>query len=135
MPTDRPVVELVVDVANLVGSRPDGWWRDRQGATERTLAWLAALAGRQVPGAGRVQTVTAVVEGAARRARAPDTLTVLRAAPGQTGDDVIAAHVAGSGGRTQCVVTADRGLRARLPDGVTVLGPGILLRVRDSLRG
>src|SRR6266540_35998 len=26
---------LVVDAANVVGSRPDGWWRDRHGAAER----------------------------------------------------------------------------------------------------
>jgi hypothetical protein len=26
---------LVVDGANVVGSRPTGWWRDRAGAAER----------------------------------------------------------------------------------------------------
>lgn len=28
----------VVDAMNVVGSRPDGWWRDRQGAIERLVA-------------------------------------------------------------------------------------------------
>ena len=41
---------LLVDAANVVGARPDGWWRDRAGATERLLGRLAALAG---PRAGR----------------------------------------------------------------------------------
>lgn len=126
------MTELVVDVANLVGSRPDGWWRDRLGATERALAWLGALPGLDVPGIGPVSSVTAVVEGAARRAQAPDGVTVLRAGKGETGDDVIAAHVAQPHGRTLCVVTADRGLRARIPDGVAVTGPGALLQFRDS---
>jgi len=26
---------LIVDGANVVGSRPDGWWRDRAGAAHR----------------------------------------------------------------------------------------------------
>src|SRR3712207_4113445 len=29
---------------NVVGSRPDGWWRDRRGAMERLLAELEAFA-------------------------------------------------------------------------------------------
>ena len=44
---------LLVDVANVVGSRPDGWWRDRAGATARLLARLAALPGRQLARPGR----------------------------------------------------------------------------------
>jgi len=34
----------VVDVANVMGSRPDGWWRDRAGAAVRLYDELAALA-------------------------------------------------------------------------------------------
>jgi 8-oxo-dGTP diphosphatase len=34
----------VVDVANVMGSRPDGWWRDRAGAAVRLYTELAALA-------------------------------------------------------------------------------------------
>ena len=41
---------LLVDAANVVGSRPDGWWRDRAGAATRLLARLAALPGRSLPG-------------------------------------------------------------------------------------
>ena len=34
----------MVDVANVMGSRPDGWWRDRAGAAVRLYSELAALA-------------------------------------------------------------------------------------------
>ena len=44
----RPLT-VVVDAANVVGSRPDGWWRDRVGATRRLLAELAPLAADGLP--------------------------------------------------------------------------------------
>lgn len=35
----------VVDAMNVIGSRPDGWWRDRRGAIERLVgqldSWIA----------------------------------------------------------------------------------------------
>jgi 8-oxo-dGTP pyrophosphatase MutT (NUDIX family) len=37
-------VRIVVDAANVVGSRPDGWWKDRVAAAERLLAGVTALA-------------------------------------------------------------------------------------------
>jgi len=37
-------VTIVVDVANVMGSRPDGWWRDRAGAAARLHADIARLA-------------------------------------------------------------------------------------------
>jgi predicted RNA-binding protein with PIN domain len=35
----------VVDGMNLIGSRPDGWWRDRAGARRRLVLELSAFAG------------------------------------------------------------------------------------------
>ena len=35
---------LVVDGMNVIGSRPDGWWRDRDGAVRRLLTRLQELA-------------------------------------------------------------------------------------------
>jgi len=35
---------IVVDVANVMGSRPDGWWRDRAGAAVRLHDQIAELA-------------------------------------------------------------------------------------------
>jgi 8-oxo-dGTP diphosphatase len=46
-------VTIVVDVANVMGSRPDGWWRDRAGAAVRLydqIAELAASGGAILPG-------------------------------------------------------------------------------------
>ena len=42
--TPRP--HLVVDGNNVIGTRPDGWWRDRAGAAQRLLARLQALDAR-----------------------------------------------------------------------------------------
>jgi predicted RNA-binding protein with PIN domain len=39
------VTRWLVDASNVVGSRPDGWWRDRQGATARLLDALREFAG------------------------------------------------------------------------------------------
>jgi hypothetical protein len=51
-------VTLIVDGANVMGSRADGWWRDRAGAMARLHGELAELAVRgitgPVPGAGPV---------------------------------------------------------------------------------
>jgi hypothetical protein len=130
---------LVVDVANVVGSRPDGWWRDRAGATSRLLARLATLAGRRLTGPhGDELTCTevvAVVEGQARDVPAPDGVAVVRAAG--SGDDAVAESAAqrAADGTPLLVVTADRGLRARLPAGVQVAGPGWLLARLDEVEG
>ena len=122
---------LVVDAANVVGSRPDGWWRDRAGAAARLLGRLAGLAGTELGGPDgpvSVTEVVAVVEGQARAVPAPDGVRVVRA--DGSGDDALVAWVASAAGPV-LVVTADRGLRARLPAGVEVAGPGWLLGELD----
>jgi len=124
------VTVLVVDAANVVGSRPDGWWRDRAGATERLLARLAALPGRALSGPVDCTGVVAVVEGRARDVPAPDGVQVVRATG--SGDDALVRFAAVQGGPL-LVVTADRGLRDRLPDGVEVKGPGWLLAELDEI--
>ncbi|MEV8409926.1 NTP pyrophosphohydrolase, partial [Streptomyces niveus] len=43
---------LIVDGANVVGSVPDGWWRDRRAAAERLRERLVPLAVDGLPGAG-----------------------------------------------------------------------------------
>ena len=114
---------LVVDGANVVGSVPDGWWRDRAGAAARLHAglqnadlsfdWVVLVlegsAGAGVP-AGEVAGVTTVH------------------APGVGDDEVVAQcrdHT--TSGDTVTVASADRGLLSRLdPLGVTTLGPRAL---------
>ncbi|WP_350226935.1 hypothetical protein [Demequina sediminis] len=64
----RPVI--VVDVANVVGAVPDGWWQDRAGAALRHLERLANLAASPVPAGalslplhGWFPRIVAVIEG------------------------------------------------------------------------
>jgi hypothetical protein len=111
---------LVVDAANVVGSVPDGWWRDRAGAAERLRDALVDVV---VPGVPGPVEVVLVVEGAARGVDGVPGVRVV-AAPG-SGDDTIVEVVAAAGPeRRALVVTADRGLRARvLALGAEVLGP------------
>jgi hypothetical protein len=133
------VVVVLVDVANVVGSRPDGWWRDRAGATARLLARLARRPGREVAGPDgaplAATEVVAVVEGQAREVPEPPGLRLVRAAG--SGDDAVAGFAEQFGADEDAgallVVTADRGLRGRLPPGTPVAGPGWLLRTLDGL--
>jgi hypothetical protein len=132
---DALVTVLVVDAANVVGSRPDGWWRDRAGAAARLLGRLATMPGAPVtgPDGGSVSfpEVVAVVEGKARDVPAPDGVRVVRA-PG-SGDDALVDVAVELVGRPVLVVTADRGLRNRLPAGTAVAGPGWLLVELDRI--
>jgi hypothetical protein len=122
---------LVVDVANVMGSRPDGWWRDRAGAATRLLTELAPLAGAEVRSPDDVPLVVsrvlAVLEGRARDAQAPDGVEAVRATA--DGDSTVAALAADlvAAGDLVLVVTADRGLRASLPGAALVAGPRWLL--------
>ncbi len=122
----------MVDVANVMGSRPDGWWRDRAGAAARLhgeLAGLAARGGPLLPGHPGPPDVVMVLEGAARAATAriepADRVRVVSA--GGSGDDAIVALVRDLPGR-RVVVTADRELRRRcVAEGAQIEGPGWLL--------
>jgi predicted RNA-binding protein with PIN domain len=126
---------VVVDAANVVGSRPDGWWRDRVGAARRLLVRLAAL-DEHLPDA----EVIVVLEGAASRAvagaEAPDTGGLRVVLASGSGDDTIvriAAEVVAQPSHSEVtVVTADRELRQRVEAvGATTTGPRWLLDQLD----
>lgn len=106
---------LVVDSANAVGSVPDGWWRDRAGATERLRDALRPVAAGGLPAVGlrAPLEVVLVVEGAARGTRGAPEVRVV-AARG-SGDDAIVDLVRRECRERECVVvTSDRELRERL---------------------
>jgi 8-oxo-dGTP diphosphatase len=129
-------VTIVVDAANVVGARPDGWWRDRAGAAVRLhseLDRLAASGQAVLPGEEGQPGIVLVLEGAAKAAAArippgsggPGRVRVVQA--DGSGDDAIVALLRELPGR-RVVVTADRELRERsAAAGATVLGPGWLL--------
>lgn len=132
---------LLVDAANVVGSRPDGWWRDRAGAAGRLLAELGGLRAvvtRNPSGVAVVARVVAVLEGAARDAASGDGWAEVVRAAG-SGDDTVVEQARrlarpGSGaepvrGHRVVVVTADRELRRRVLDAAPsaeLAGPGWL---------
>lgn len=148
---------IIVDAANVVGSRPDGWWRDRAGAALRLCEELAGLASRgvsELPASAGMPAlerwfprIVVVLEGAAKSAGEPAGTAAgtpsgpampglaaalsdgrLRIARARyCGDDEIAALATSLAGR-RLVVTADRELRARcLTAGASVAGPRWLL--------
>lgn len=124
---------LVVDGANVVGSVPDGWWADRAGAAVRLHS---SLVERRLP----YDAVVLVLEGKARAGvdatalanpitASPITDSVTTVHAKGSGDDEIVARCQehADAGDVVTVVTADRGLLARLaPLGVGVLGPRTL---------
>jgi predicted RNA-binding protein with PIN domain len=117
---------LIVDGANVVGSRPDGWWKDRAGAARRLQAELRA----GVPGYART---ILVLEGQARRGvpEGEHESLLIRHAPSD-GDSAIVALAAelGAAGEQVTVATADRELRRRVADvGAQVIGPGRLREI------
>ena len=85
IPIGGQLVTIVVDVANVMGSRPDGWWRDRAGAAARLHAEIVRLAtsGRAIlpdtgppaeggaPGEAVTPGFVLVLEGAAKAAPIP----------------------------------------------------------------
>lgn len=111
---------LVVDGANVVGSVPDGWWRDRPGAAARLHEHLVSA---ELP----YDEVELVLEGQGRRgvrAGREGRVSTLHA-PGEGDDEVVArCRVGVEAGHQVAVATADRGLVARLDGlGVDVVGP------------
>ena len=114
---------LVIDAANVIGSRPTGWWRDRPGAAQRFIEQVRATVASGVLEA----PVTVVLEGQFRRGSAESDIdgVVVLHAHGE-GDDTIAAVAAAHDDAV--VVTADRGLADRVrAAGGTVVGPNWLL--------
>lgn len=105
---------LLVDVANVLGSRPNGWWKDRAGATRQLLRRI-----RQWAEDDCGWHVIAVVEGRAREIADSDwgpNLQVIAASG--SGDDAIvdlADELTRADESAQItVVTSDRGLHGRL---------------------
>lgn len=115
---------LIVDGANVVGSRPTGWWRDRAGAARRLHQALASADLDH-------DVVVLVLEGLARGgppAGVDGRVHTVHAAG--SGDDEVVdqAHAHAEARDEVLVVTADRALQERVATvGGSSVGPSWLL--------
>lgn len=119
---------LVVDGANVVGARPDGWWQDRAGAAGRLHDGLLHA---DVPH----DEVVLVLEGRAKsgvRAGRSAGLSVVHAPRDGDSEIVKQARAASERGARVTVVTADRALAANVSRWADVRGPSWLLERLDQ---
>jgi predicted RNA-binding protein with PIN domain len=110
---------LVIDAANVVGARADGWWKDRAGAARRLHeALLVADIEYDV--------VVLVLEGQAKAgAKAGRDAHVHTVHAARDGDSTIVAEArrAADRGQRVAVVTADRALQANVSGFAATLSP------------
>lgn len=131
---------VYVDAMNVIGSRPDGWWRDRDGAVRRLASRLRHLASQQ-----DAEVVLAVdgrpVTGLPEGRNGAILVRYARRSGRDAADDRIVELLSGRNDdpREPCeaatvVVTADRelGRRARVL-GARVVGPRHLLAALDRV--
>jgi len=121
---------ILVDAANVIGSRPTGWWRDRPGAARSFVEQV-----RETVEWGRIAPpVVIVLEGKSRDGVPTGVaggVTVIHA--DGSGDDALIDVVANSSDQTVTLVTADRELRQRAEAlGAEVVGPNWLLDLFES---
>ena len=129
----RGPARWLVDGNNVMGSRPDGWWRDRTAGQARLAAEVArwaAGAGVGAIGPDPTGPVVLFFDGRASPEVVAGPGVELRFAdaggPDAADDLIVTAAVDGDS-----VVTADRGLIERLPPGVSVIGPSAFLSRLD----
>lgn len=105
---------LIVDGMNVVGSRPDGWWRDRRGAMRRLVEALERL--------DEDAEVIVVFDGAAFDLAAGRVEVRFASRRGANAADDDIAAIAGPG---DTVVTSDADLERRVRErGAQVAGAG-----------
>lgn len=127
------MTHLLVDGMNVIGSRPDGWWRDRDGAVRRLLGRL------QVLGRAGDETVTLVLDGrpladVAEGEHDGVEVAYARRRGRNAADDRIVELVRESSTPSDLmVVTSDRALADQVRAlGAGVSGAGSLLRRLDG---
>lgn len=115
----------LVDGMNVIGSRPDGWWRDRDGAVRALVAVLDAFA------AGEDPQVAVVFDGrpVAVDARRVDVRFAPRGGRNAADDEIARLVAADPDPASLRVVTSDVTLADRVRAlGADVLGAGTFRR-------
>ena len=124
------MAEWIVDGNNVMGSRPDGWWRDRRGAQRRLVERLESFA------AARDEPVTVVFDGRPHQTGGGERVAVAfarRAGPDAADDDVAALVARHPDPTSLTVVTSDAALAERVRTaGGEVVGAGAFLRRLDD---
>ena len=116
---------LIVDGANVVGARADGWWKDRAGAARRLHEQLLVA---DIEHDVVVLVLEGQAKGGVRAGRDAHVRTVHAARDGDSAILAEARRAAEKGDRV-VVVTADRALDARVAGvGASTLSPTWLLQ-------
>ena len=119
----------LVDASNVIGARPDGWWRDREGATRRLITALEAFAERTG------DAVTVVLDaGPDDLAGAGGVEAVLAPRRGRDAadDEIVRRLQAATAAGKYTVATSDAALAARARAlGAAVEGAGAFRRRLD----
>ncbi len=122
---------LIIDAMNVIGSRPDGWWRDREGAMRRFVEEVRAWAEAE----GQDHVIVLLDAGPDDLLGRSGPVTVIRAARRgrDAADDEIVRLVTDLTGVR--VVTSDAALAARVRAlGAEVEGAGSYVRRLTSPR-
>ncbi|OMC24915.1 RNA-binding protein [Mycobacterium colombiense] len=101
----------IVDGMNVIGSRPDGWWKDRNGAMVTLVESLDRWASAQG------ETVTVVFERPLSTGITSSVVEIahaLRAAANSADDEIVRMVAADAAPRDIRVVTSDRALTERV---------------------
>ena len=118
----------VVDASNVIGSRPDGWWRDRAGATRRLVGRLDAFA------AATGEPVIVVLDAGTPPAADRAEVLVASRRGRDAADDEIVALLQDRGADGVRVVTSDATLAQRVRAlGADVEGAGGFRRRLDEV--
>jgi predicted RNA-binding protein with PIN domain len=124
------MAEWIVDGNNVMGSRPDGWWRDRRGAQRRLVERLETFA------RASDEPVTVIFDGGAHDAGGGERVAVrfARRSGRDAADDDVASLVARHPEPSSLrVVTSDGELAERVrAAGGEVEGAGAFLRRLDD---
>ena len=132
--TQEAQFRVFVDGNNVMGSRPDGWWRDRAEAARRLVAEITPLS----LGHGGAWTIVFDGHEPPAMPASPECLTVIHTGHRRRdgADDRIVELVRERSDRAASLVyTSDAKLRARVKAlGTQVMGSGVLLSQIATLR-
>lgn len=139
-----PAPLLLVDAANVMGARPDGWWKDRPAGVRRLRDGLVAtrrigldpvVFGESDSRIRIFPELLLVTEGVTRSVEGAPGVKVV-AGSGSADDTIVELAAARADGMRQVwAVTADRELGRRLKGyGVSVLRPRTLWQLIDDAR-